>query len=309
MKQITLKAEYPGILKLGDVELPCFVLNNKKRVLVQREIVNLLTGNRKGGLPRYINSKNIKEFMPKKFVDEAYKESIVPFIPTSGGLIAHAFEAEDVIDICTAYLKAREKSRENNATFKLTADQEAIAAQAEIFIRACAKVGIVALIDEATGYQNVRDADELQIKIKAYIAADLREWMKIFPREFFEQLYRLEGRIAPIPPKLYPLRFGRYVMNYVYDTMDIDIANWLRKHNPKPGGEKHHHQWFSEFGYEKFARHLMSVLGIMKASTSMENFRENLNRAFTHEKEQRRKLTPLKKAVKTPYNQEEMTFI
>lgn len=269
-----VQAKYPGILKLGQVELPCFVLENKKRVLIQREVVNLLTGNRKGGLQRYINSKSIKDFMPSKFVEDAYDSSVLQFGLPGTGSVAHGFEAEDVIDICTAYLKARERGRETNSKFKLTTDQEAIAAQAEIFIRACAKVGIVALIDEATGYQNVRDAEELQIKLRAYIAEDLREWMKIFPREFFDQLYRLEGRIAPVPPKPYPLRFGRYIMNFVYDTMDLEVANWLRKNNPKPAGEKHHHQWFTDFGYEKFGRHLMSILGIMKASTSMENFRE-----------------------------------
>ena len=70
-------------------------------------------------------------------------------------------------------------------------------------------------------------------------------------------------------------------MRFVYDTMDRDIANWLRENNPNPAGKKHHFQWLTEdFGYSKLIRHLMSVLSIMKASTTMENFKENLYRAF-----------------------------
>jgi hypothetical protein len=35
-------------------------------------------------------------------------------------------------------------------------------------------------------------------------------------------------------------------MRFVYDTMDRDIANWLRENNPDPSGAQHHHQWLSE---------------------------------------------------------------
>ena len=70
-------------------------------------------------------------------------------------------------------------------------------------------------------------------------------------------------------------------MRFVYDTMDRDIANWLRENNPNPAGEKHHFQWLTEdFGYPKLIRHLMSIMGIQKASTTMENFKENLYRAY-----------------------------
>ena len=282
MSDLILRAEWPGILKLGNFEIPCFVLENKKRVILQREVVHLLTGNRKGGFDRYTNAAGVREFMPRKYVDRPHRESVILF--TVGGNTAYGYEATDVIDICNAYLRAREAG-------KLSPSQYMLAAQSEIFIRACAKVGIDALIDEATGYQSIRDADELQIKLKAYIAEDLNEWTKIFPREFFNQLYRLEGKNPVMPPKPYPKRFGRYVMLYVYDTLDKDVAHWLRKNNPEPAGEKHHHQWLTqEFGQPKLIRHLMSIMGIMKASTTIESFRENMNRAFPDARKKRRKI-------------------
>ena len=52
----------------------------------------------------------------------------------------------------------------------------------------CAKVGLIALIDEATGYQYERETDALQIKLRTFIAAELREWEKTFPDELWEDL-------------------------------------------------------------------------------------------------------------------------
>jgi P63C domain len=282
MGEVIIKAEHIGILKLGDYELPCCVLDNKKRVLIQREVVYLLTGTRKGNLPRYINAQGVQQFMPAHMRGEQHGKSVLKFY--AGSQIAHGYEAKDIIDICEGYLKAREAGTLNMKT------QGHLALQSELIIRACAKVGIDALIDEATGYQDVRDADELQIKLKAYITEDLRQWTKTFPEEFFLQCYRLEGIEPPLRRKSYPKRFGRYIMRFVYDTMDKEIADWLRVNNPNPQGERHHHQWLTEdFGYPRLVRHLMTIIGIQRASTTMENFKENLYRAYPMARSQRNK--------------------
>lgn len=284
-------AEYPGILKLGNKEIPCFVLSNKKRVLLMIEVVDLLTGHRKGGLSTYTSAQQVRNFMPQKYVDQDHREVTIRF--RLGNHIAYGYEAEDVIAICEGYLKAREQGT-------IAESQKGLAERAEIFIRACAKVGIVALIDEATGYQAVRDADELQVKLAAYIAKDLNEWTKTFPTEFFEHLYRLEGMYPPIPPKPYPQRFGRYVMAFIYDTLDQDVSDWLRRNNPNPQGQRHHHQWLTRsFGYVKLTDHLNEVIGIMKASPTMESFRENLTRAYSKVREKRRERNRQEKQKET----------
>jgi hypothetical protein len=303
MSNIVLKAEHLGILKLGKYEMPCAVLSNKKRVIAQREVVYLLTGNKKGGLDRYTNATGVRNFMPKKYVDQSHKETSVKFL--GGGRLTFGYEATDIIDICESYLKAREAKA-------LLPSQYHLATQAELIIRACAKVGIEALIDEATGYQAFRDSDELQVKFRIFIADDLREWTRTFPTEFFMQLYRLENISPRINLKTYPIRFGKYVMQFVYDTMDKDIADWLRENNPKPQGTKHHHQWLTEdFGYPKLIRHLMSVLGIMKASQTMNDFKNNLYRAYPSQKMNRRLRLYKQKAIKEKgkeINQMEIEF-
>lgn len=93
--------------------------------------------------------------------------------------------------------------------------------------------------------------------------------------------------MPPQPVKKYPYRFGKYVMQFVYDTMDPEISDYLRVNNPNPGGKFHHHQLFNDFGYKNLQDHLIAVLGIMKASINMERFKENISIAFPNAKTQR----------------------
>jgi len=71
--------------------------------------------------------------------------------------------------------------------------QKLIAERAEILLRGLAHVGIIALIDEATGYQTIRDREALQAILDAYLRKELAAWAKRFPDEFYEQMFRLRG--------------------------------------------------------------------------------------------------------------------
>ena len=273
-----LEAIHTGIIKLGDYEIPCFVLNNEMRVLSQREVVKLITGGRdSGNLNHYLGARALQPYLPPKFQSETDRN---PLIFRVGTITAHAIEASDVVDICNSYLKARQSG-------SLKSNQAKIAEQAEMFIAACAKTGIDAIVDEATGYQYFRRANDLQQKLHAYLQEEYREWTLTFPRQLFMQMYRLEGKVPPQPLKLYPYRFGKYIMQFIYDTIDPEIADYLRENNPKPGGHKHHHQLFNDFGYKNLQDHLMSVLGIMKASINFDRFKENIATAFPNAKTRR----------------------
>jgi hypothetical protein len=50
-----------------------------------------------------------------------------------------------------------------------------IATSALRFLQACSGVGLVALVDEATGYQYDRAIDALQLKLKLFIEEDMRK--------------------------------------------------------------------------------------------------------------------------------------
>ncbi|MCB0400938.1 MAG: hypothetical protein KDD41_02565 [Flavobacteriales bacterium] len=274
-----LEALHTGIMKLGMFELPCYVLNNEKRVFSQREVVKLISGGREsGGLTNYLKARSVEPYLPPKFRGEI-KDNVLIF--KAGSTTIHGIEANDVVDICKAYLTARQNG-------SLHPQQAKLAEQAEMFITACAKTGIDAVVDEATGYQYFRKVNDLQEKLNAYLQEEYREWTLTFPREFFMQLYKLEGKTPPMPLQKYPKRFGRYVMHYIYDTLDPDVADFLRENNPEPGGNRHHHQLFNDFGYDNLSSHLMSVIGIMKASTTMGKFKENIAIAFPNARTTRR---------------------
>jgi len=300
MKDVILEAIHYGVLQLGSFELPCYVLTNEKRVLAQNKVVHLISGGRDSGdLGRYLRAKNIQRFLPDKFKG-AYQKNIFKFM--AGNQLAYGLEAKDVIDICNMYLSARQAG-------VISPNQVNIVEMSELFIRACAKVGIEALIDEATGYQDYRDSQELQNRLALHLQDEFREWTRTFPRVFFDSLYRLEGIRPPLHSRPYPKRFGVYVMRFVYDTLDPDVANYLREKNPNPQGKKHHHQLFNDFGYKRLTDHLMAVLGIMKASLTIEKCRENLLIAFPKTKmQQLRRLSEARRKVKIDSGQEEFQF-
>ena len=260
-------ALFPGRLQIGDAKFSVYVLDNGKRVMAQREVVRVLTGSVKGDIGRYLDSQNLQPYISK---DRTLEQTIRFSIPGTQ-YEGHGYEATLLLDICDAYLKARVDK-------KLQPNQEAIATQAEIITRACAKVGIIALIDEATGYEAFKKKRDLQLKLQAFIAEDLQEWALMFPPEFWFELARLEG--VHYAPRSRPLRWGKYIMAFVYDAIDGDVGKELRKKNPDPHFRQNHHQWLKEFGRQKVHDRIERVITIMKLCDNMDDFRLKFAKVF-----------------------------
>jgi hypothetical protein len=127
--------------------------------------------------------ESIKPFIDKHLGD---LQSIVVRYKTEKGNIAHGVRAEIIPKICEVWMDADEK-------IKLGKRQKQIAQKAKIMIRALAHVGIVALVDEATGYQEVRNKEALQALLDAFLQKELAAWAKRFPDEFYKELFRLRG--------------------------------------------------------------------------------------------------------------------
>lgn len=255
-----------GILTLGDLELECHILSDGRRVLTQREVVRAISGGRESGnLNRYLERNPLTA---ENFEADPAIEFTVPGSPN---IVAMGYEATFLIAVCDKYLEARDKKL-------LKGRQYNLAAQAEIIIRACARVGIIALIDEATGYQKLRDERALRLKFQAFIAEDMQEWARMFPEEFWYELARLEG--VRYSARSRPLRWGKYVMMFVYDAIDSDIGQELRRKNPNPRFSRNHHQWLKQFGRDKVHDQIQRVVTIMKLCDDMDEFREKFARVF-----------------------------
>ena len=256
---------FRGKLQIGNMEMECHVLNDLRRVFTQREIVRVLTAGRdSGNLTPYLESN------PLINNAKSLGETISFRVPGTQ-YVAIGREATVLIEICEKYLQALDQK-------KLRPNQLKLAIQAGIIIRACAKVGIIALIDEATGFQQYRAKRDLQLKLQAFIADDIQEWARMFKDEFWFELARLEG--IHYSPRNRPLRWGKYVMFFVYDAIDRDVGNELRKKNPNPHFLKNHHQWLKKFGRDKVHDQIERTITVMKLCKNMNDFREKFARVF-----------------------------
>ena len=77
-----------------------------------------------------------------------------------------------------------------------------------------------------------------------------------------------------------PLRWGRYIMMFVYDAVDEDVGRVLREKNPNPKFLTNHHQWLKEHGREKVNNQIQRVITIMKLCKDMDDFRAKFAQVF-----------------------------
>ena len=260
-------SHFQGELRFGSLSIPCHVLDDGSRVIAQREVVKALSGRENSG-GRIGSLIGINALAPHISEDDVTSK-VIRFRLSGPGhqMLAYGYEATLLVEICEAFLKARDDH-------SLTGAQLKVAHRADIVLRACAKVGIIALIDEATGYQAVRQRNALQLKLQAFISDEIQEWAKLFPDDFWHELARLEH--TRYSPRNRPLRWGKYVMAFVYDAVDEDVGNELRKLNPNPHFGNNHHQWLKTYGRERVRDHINRVIGVMKTCHDMNDF----NRVF-----------------------------
>ena len=208
----------------------------------------------------------------------------MPYIQLNGGLPAFAVEATLLPRICEVILGA-------NKAGKLKAYQRNILESAEILIRGFARVGIIALVDEATGYQADRAKDDLARILEAYIAPELLPWTRMFPEEFFKQTYRLlEWEYKPGVAKRNS-NVGKWINRYIYEKLPTGVLPELRRLNPRPadGYRRHKHFQFltAETGNVHLDKQITAVTTIMKSPTlrkiSNETFRKHFQKSGTRD--------------------------
>ena len=181
-----------------------------------------------------------------------------------------------MVDLCKVVLEAR-------ASRALRKQQEHLAERAETLIRGLATVGIIALVDEATGYQDIRARRALATILENFIAEELQPWTRTFPYEFYERLYKLRGWDGPDGHKR-THQVGRDTNDLVYERLAPGVLAELQRLNPTQstgGRRKRHHQWFTpEFGHPKLKEHLAGVMALMRAAANWGAFRRSLQRAY-----------------------------
>ncbi len=286
-----LKATHEGQLKILDKILPCAVLEDGTRIISSSAIYLAFDrtprGSARGGvkthlrkLPSFMDANNLQPYIEQGMQDLAHHIIYTDKYKTN----KKGYKAEILTALCDVYLQARKDN-------KLTHHQKKLAEISEIMIRSLAKVSITALIDEATGYQNIRAKDALQAILDKYLLQEFATWSKRFPDSFYKEMFRLkQWDINKVNFTKRPGVVGKYTKDIVYDRLAPDILKELEIRNPKDerGNRKSkHHQFLTDnIGHPSLEQHLHTVIAFMKASTSWDHFKRLLQRALPKKNEQ-----------------------
>lgn len=276
------KAMREGAIKLGELELPCAVLEDGRRVLTQSGVMLALGRARQVksrkyfdadvNLPAFLQAKNLKPFISN---DLEVTSSRIDF-RTLAGAKAFGFTAEVLPSICEVFIDAERES-------KLAESQRHIALRARMLYKGFAKLGIIALVDEATGYQEIRARDALQAYLERFLRKELAAWVKTFPDEFFRELYRLK-RWPWSGSSRRPGVVGRYINDLVYERLGPGVLAELERKNPindKGNRKSKHFQWLTEdIGHPALAQHMHALIGFMRAEDDWDSFKNRFHRAF-----------------------------
>jgi hypothetical protein len=277
-----LAATHDGELQIGDRIIKCAVLEDGTRLISQESFLVALdrapkakggTGVQSSVVPAFLSAGNLQRYIPPDLRDIA--QPVLYTLP--GGGRSYGYKAEIVPAVCEVYLEARYDD-------VLTKPQLPAARAAEILIRGLARVGIIALIDEATGYQDSRARRELQRILEAYVQAELRPWVRLFPDEFFEQIYRLQGwDYKPGTSKRTPY-VGKLINHYVYEQLPPGVLEQLQTQNPRKvnghRAHKHHQFLTADTGHPQLDKQISTVTTLMRISDSKREFEDLFERAF-----------------------------
>lgn len=136
------QATHEGILKLGEIEIGCCVVDGERRLLSEREFTKGLGAKRGGShwlrkkenqggaeLPVFLSANNLRPHISSSLM-LALNQPVR--FKTRQGAIANGIPAEIIPEICEVFLKAREAG-------DLLEKQKPIAQRAELMMRALAQ--------------------------------------------------------------------------------------------------------------------------------------------------------------------------
>jgi len=278
-----LKATHFGKIIIGDKELPCAVLEDGTRVLSSKAMFKAFDKIRKGkgkednrvtNMPSFIDANNLKPYVDKAF-GEGTTFSIRYIAKNKSEL--DGYKAEIVPIICDIYLQARQDN-------VLTPNQLPVAQASEILVRSLSKVGIVALIDEATGYQLEREKDELQKLLSVYINSEFLSWAVRFPNEFYKEIYRLRG--WEYKGKAKTPYVGKITNWLAYYRLPEGILEELKRLNPilNEATKYRKHNLWQRLSKEQGVKHLdmliSTLTSMMRGCDTWEEFEKFFRKSF-----------------------------
>lgn len=275
---MTQKIMHTGILNIAGNEIQCAVLENEDRIINGTNVLKVFGRKQMGmtkhqGMSPILTSKKLEEYV---LPDEIDKLKPIKYIAKNGREVS-GYHADAMQILCEVYLRARDAG-------DLTDGQQHLAVQADIIIRSLAKTGVIALIDEATGFQYEREKDALQKVLSLYISDEYLKWQRRFPRKFYEEMFRLCGWEFNALTVKRPQYLGKLTNKYVYELLPSGVLEKLRDLNPlnKNGNRtrKHHQHLTEEVGQVHLERHLTKIITLMEISDDFNQLDNHVNKVF-----------------------------
>ena len=278
---------HEGELDINGMIISCYVLKNGDRILSTAGMQNALGLEKgkdqrsSGRLDEILSSKAVSPFVSDDKTSAKYK----PITCHRGKQKISAFKAEMLPEICEILLKVRDFAKENG--LELGSRQLSVIEHADIIIRSLAKVGIVALVDEATGYQYERERNELQAILKALISDEILEYQKQFQLSFYREIFRLWG--IPFTPqniKRKPQFIGHLTNKFVYSNLPKGsfVLDALKAKTPKTESGNYkvrlHQSLTEDVGREALKKVLYSVEAIASISKDKAEFERLMNEKY-----------------------------
>jgi hypothetical protein len=272
-------------LRIGNIEIPCYVLSDGRRVLVQRGLQTGIGFSRSGGKGGARRLVVFMKSLERKGIDtrdlSARANSPIKFVIQGGigSTIAHGYEATILPDICAVVIDADQQG-------KLAARQKHLARQCAVLQHGFATVGIIALVDEVTGYAEFKKKQDYAEIMQRFISKELRPWARRFPFEYYEKIFHLKGwdasDLTPNSPK--PLEVGKITDDLIYKRLAPFVRDELKRMTPR--NEKGYlsnklHQYLTDgIGNAKLEKHLAVVMALMDVSPDWDSFMVNVGKVL-----------------------------
>lgn len=272
--------EFAGELELGGISIPCGVLSNGQRVLSENGIANAILGGRSGAskrakkasgddgvpTPVFLAPERLKPFMDKDFIEGPLQ----PISYRDGRRVVTGYDPRVLRAGCEVWLRARQAG-------VLQKQQLDKAQRAEELVRALADVGLIALVDEATGYQQFRARDDLQKILAAYVAPELLPWAKRFPDTYYEHLHRVRGWKYESGSNARTAYIGKLTTTLIYEQLPDGVLEELKAKAPKDPVTKRrkghlHRGLTSEIGHPHLEKQILVVTTLLSVADSWDDF-------------------------------------
>jgi len=265
---------YP--LRIGDISIPCFILNDSKAVLLIGGIQKALGYQGRSEKWLLYLLHHINKFIS---IDELLQqvENPVQFqlIPRERPILkAEGLYSKTFLDVCNTIVIAKKQGY-------LNIHQLNYSKSAEIMLNDLSQSNIDVLIDESTGFKFFRERsiDQLQQFLWDIFEDDAILWMKTIPPSFFSTLFEVHGfdwqDLANNTQNI-----AKIIYEIVFSRIPDPLLTTLRQERPRRIYKKKNNKP-EHMSHPELTIYILNVLSLIKVAKQNRNiFMRLLNKSY-----------------------------